>query len=268
MSELDAGLRWQIGIWDRISQAYWTEIDSRFEPVVDALLRRAELQHGERVVDIGTGTGAVAAKAAHAVGSDGEVLAIDPSPEMLDLAKRRLELPDIAAYRVEEGKAESIPAEDAEIDVILAGLSLMYSVDREAASREIARVLKPGGRLVAAVWGGPDVSDIVLFQQTAGSFAPPPPVPGVGPGALADAQPFVDQLARAGITARVEKEITGFDFPDFETAWEILAGVTTAQLPEERRQEAKNAVKAAMWPDPDGPRHFQNTTQFLVGTKS
>ncbi|MGH3031807.1 MAG: hypothetical protein ACRDNE_13810 [Gaiellaceae bacterium] len=58
----------------------------------------------------------------------------------------------------------------------------MYAIDRAQAAAEIARVLRPEGRLVAAVWGGPEVSDIVLFQQTAGSFAPPPPVPGVGGG--------------------------------------------------------------------------------------
>jgi hypothetical protein len=67
-------------------------------------------------------------------------------------------------------------------------------------------------------------------------------VPGVGPGALADPTGFVGQLADVGITARVETEELGFDFPDFELAWEVLAGVTTAQLAPERRQEAKEAV--------------------------
>lgn len=46
----------------------------------------------------------------------------------------------------------------------------------------IARVLRPGGRLVASAWSGPNEADIVRFQQTAGSFAPEPPVGGVGPG--------------------------------------------------------------------------------------
>ena len=107
----------------------------------------------------------------------------------------------------------------------------------------------------------------MLFQQTAGRFAPSPPVPGVGPGALADPTPFVDQLAEAGIEASVETEALGFDFDDFSSAWEVLAGVTTAALDAERRAEAKAAVQAAMWPGGEGPRHFRNVTQFIVGRR-
>ena len=107
----------------------------------------------------------------------------------------------------------------------------------------------------------------MLFQQTAGRFAPPPPVPGVGPGSLADPAPLVNQLAEAGIDASVETESLGFDFDDFSSAWEVLAGVTTATLGQERREEAKAAVQAVMWPDGDGPRHFRNVTQFIVGRR-
>jgi SAM-dependent methyltransferase len=142
----------------------------------------------------------------------------------------------------------------------------MYVIDRAAAAREIGRVLRPGGRFAAAVWGGPEEADIVLFQQSAGSFAPAPPVPGVGPGALADPSGFVAELESAGIRASVESETTGFVFDDFSSAWDVLAGVTTAQLSPERQQEAKAAVRAKMWPEGDGPRRFRNLTRFISGT--
>ena len=111
------------------------------------------------------------------------------------------------------------------------------------------------------------VTPPVSFQQIAGSFAPPPPVPGVGPGALADPKPFLGQLAAAGIRALVDTETLGFDFEDFGSAWEVLAGVTAAQLAPARRQEAKDAVFVAMYPEGDGPRHFRNVTQFIIGER-
>jgi hypothetical protein len=143
----------------------------------------------------------------------------------------------------------------------------MYVVDRAAVAQEMARVLRLGGRFVASVWAGPEQCDIVLFQQTAGRFAPTPPVQGVGPGAISDPAPFLAQLAEAGIAARIEREVLGFDFYDFASAWEALAKVTTAQLSPERQLEAQAAVLAAMWPNGDGPRHFRNVTQFLVGER-
>ncbi len=80
-----------------------------------------------------------------------------------------------------------------------------------------------------------------------------------------DASTFLRQLDAAGIQARVETQVLGFDFGNFASAWDALASVTTAHLSVEGQQEAKNAVMAAMYPDGDGPRHFRNVTQFIVG---
>jgi SAM-dependent methyltransferase len=190
---------------------------------------------------------------------------VDISPEMLALARRSAAGLGFGGLTFLEGRAEAIPAEDATFDVVLACLSMMYVIDREGAARQIARVLKPSGRFVAAVWGEPDRCDIVLFQQTAGRFAAAPPVPGVGPGALADPSGFLRHLDAAGIEARVERQTLGFEFPDFTSAWDALAGVTTAGLPLARQREAKDAVMTAMYPNGDGPRHFRNVTQFIVG---
>lgn len=259
------GFEWQIGVWDRISHLYLREIDPRFASVVENVIKRGALKPGQHVLDLGTGTGTVAIAAARLVGPDGSVTAVDISPQMLMLARRQVA--DVGLKNVEfrEGRGEAIPAEDVVFDVVLASLSLMYVIDRGAAAREIRRVLRPGGRFVAAVWADPEQCDIVLFQQTAGRFAPPPPVPGVGPGALADPRDFVTQLSDAGIHGHIETEELGFDFNDFELAWEVLAGVTTAGLAPDRRAEARAAVQGVMWANGDGPRHFRNVTQFIIG---
>jgi enediyne biosynthesis protein CalE5 len=261
-----AALQWQVGVWDRMSPIYLREVDNRFIEIIDGVIRRAGLQSGQQVLDLGAGTGSVALKAACSVTPGGTVTAVDISPEMLGHARRRATSMGLSNITFLEGRAEEIPTPSGRFDAVLASLSLMYVIDRGAAAREIARVLRPGGRFVAAVWGGPEEADIVLFQQTAGSFAPAPPVPEVGPGALADPAGFLAELERAGIRASVESETTGFVFDDFSSAWDVLAGVTTAQLPPERQQKAKSAVRAKMWPEGDGPRHFRNLTQFITGT--
>jgi hypothetical protein len=121
---------------------------------------------------------------------------------------------------------------------------------------------------IAAVWAGPERCDIVLFQQTAGSFAPAPPAPGVGPGALADPMPFVAQLADAGIVTRIETVLVSFAFGTFSAAWDALAGSTAASLPPERHDAAQVAARAAMsWNDPSASRRFSNTAHLLIGAR-
>jgi SAM-dependent methyltransferase len=259
------GLTWQTGVWDKISDLYLEEIDQRFVPVIEGVIGRADIRPGESVLDLGTGTGSVALSVAALVGNDGRVVGNDISQEMLGLASQKAKDLDITNVEFQEGRAESIPAEDSSFDVVLASLSLMYVIDRAAAASEIGRVLRPGGKLVAAVWAAPDICDIVLFQQTAGSFAPPPPVPGVGPGAMADPSGFLDQLSQSGVEARVETECLGFEFRDFESAWDVLAGVTTANLAPKVQEQARNAVRQLMWNDTEKSRYFHNTTQFIVG---
>ena len=63
-----AGLAWQLGVWNRISDIYLREIGRRFAPVVDRVVARASLTTGQHVLDLGTGTGAVAERAAQVVG--------------------------------------------------------------------------------------------------------------------------------------------------------------------------------------------------------
>jgi len=250
-----------------MSQIYEREIDRRFVPVIEQVIARAALKPGERALDLGAGTGSVALRAATLVAPGGRVTGLDISSEMLALSRRRAEDLGLDNISFREGRAEAIPSADAAFDVALASLSLMYVIDRAAAAMEIARVIRPGGRLVAAVWAGAEQCDIVRFQQIAGSFAPTPPVSGVSPWALADPAPFLVQLADAGIDARVETETLGFSFDDFASAWDALAGVTIAQLTPEQQQELQAAVMATMWPQGDGPRRFRNMTHFIIGQR-
>ena len=102
-----AAVAWQIGIWNRISDIYLREIDDRFAPVVDAVVARARLQKSESVLDLGVGTGAVAAKAAARVGPMVKVMGLDISPDMLAVATQQMATP--TTYTARTSSAMSSP---------------------------------------------------------------------------------------------------------------------------------------------------------------
>lgn len=106
-------------------------------------LRRAGLQPGHRLVDVGIGTGLVAREALTLLASPTQLIGVDPSRGMLEQARATLP----AGVTLIEGAAESIPLPDASVDFISMGYALRHISDLSVAFREFHRVLKPGGRL-------------------------------------------------------------------------------------------------------------------------
>jgi SAM-dependent methyltransferase len=263
-----AALAWQREVWDKAAKVYLEGVEPRFAPIVKGMFRRAKLRSGERVLDLGCGPGAVTLRTADAVGPSGRVDAVDISDEMLRLARARVADRGLGNVTFHNAGAEALPLPQHSADAVLAGLSLMFVPDRAAAAREIARVLRPGGRLVATFPTGADTCDLVKFQRILGSFAPEPPVKGVGPGSMADPRPFLRNLAESGIEATVEQEECDFEFANLDEAWDIFAHVTAMRMSPERREAARAEVQRQMWPEGDGPRRFTNLIQFLVGTRA
>jgi demethylmenaquinone methyltransferase/2-methoxy-6-polyprenyl-1,4-benzoquinol methylase len=104
-------------------------------------LRRAGLQAGMRVLDIGAGTGLMAKQAAVLVGISGQVTGVDPSAGMIKSAKVPVGV-DLVI-----GSAEAIPAAAETADFLCMGYALRHIADMSVALREFMRVLKPGGRI-------------------------------------------------------------------------------------------------------------------------
>ena len=118
-------------------------------PVLDA-----DLQAGERVVDIGSGTGVECFIAARLVGADGQVTGVDMLDPMLELANRGAEQVRAALgfdnLRFVKGYLETLPLETGSVDVLVSNCVLNLSPDKRQTFAEICRVLAPGGRMVVA----------------------------------------------------------------------------------------------------------------------
>jgi ubiquinone/menaquinone biosynthesis C-methylase UbiE len=124
------------GDWDDIRSGYFTEA------VCNAAIQKSHLHPGMVVADVGAGTGFISAGLAPLVK---EVHVVDGSPAMLEEAQRNLDQYGNVIYHLADGLA--LPFEDGSLDAVFANMYLHHCPDPLASIREIARVLKPGGRL-------------------------------------------------------------------------------------------------------------------------
>jgi arsenite methyltransferase len=109
--------------------------------------RAGRLMPGEHVVDVGCGGGIDSFVAARLVGPQGSVLGVDMTPAMLAKARASAVATGATNVHFREGFGEDLPVEDAWADVVISNGVLNLMPDKDAALREMARVLKPGGRL-------------------------------------------------------------------------------------------------------------------------
>lgn len=120
----------------------------------ERMLRLARLRPGEVVLDVGCGTGTLAILAGRQVGPTGAVYGIDASPEMIERTTRKARRQG-ARVMFKVGAAQALPFPNAQLDVVLTTLMLHHlpRPSRQQLAREIRRVLKPGGRVLAVDFG-------------------------------------------------------------------------------------------------------------------
>jgi SAM-dependent methyltransferase len=148
----------------------------------------AELREGEVVLDLGSGGGIDVLLSARRVGPSGFAYGLDMTDEMLELARRNAAEAGAMNVEFRKGRIEAIPLPDASVDVVISNCVINLSTDKAAVLAEIARVLRPGGRM--------GVSDVVADDDLTsaeralrGSFA----------GCIAGALSFAEY--RAGLEA-------------------------------------------------------------------
>ena len=153
----------------------------------------AELRHGERVLDLGSGGGIDVLLSARQVGQTGFVYGVDMTDEMLELARANADKAGATNVRFIKGTIEDIPLPDESVDVVISNCVINLSVDKPKVIREMIRVLAPGGRI--------GISDVVAEDHLSaeeraerGSYV------GCIAGAMSR-QEYLDSLASAGFTA-------------------------------------------------------------------
>jgi SAM-dependent methyltransferase len=144
---MTGGQRWQL--MGTAAEIYADHlVPAIFAPWAPVLLDAVGVGPGDAVLDVACGTGVVAATAADRVGPTGTVIGVDLNPGMLAVATARTQ-----RVRWMQADAADLPFPDGTFDRVLCQAGLQYFPDRLDAVREMRRVLRPGGRLAALVWG-------------------------------------------------------------------------------------------------------------------
>jgi SAM-dependent methyltransferase len=146
----------------------YSAVAARIQPIAERLCDAADLNAGDRVLDVATGSGNAAIAAAR---RDCDVVGVDYVPPLLDRARARA-LAEGLPVDLVEGDAEALPFEDASFDAVLSVVGVMFAPDQERAAAELLRVCRPGGAIALASWT-PDgfIGDLL---RVVSRYAPPP----------------------------------------------------------------------------------------------
>jgi len=191
----------QPGAWDRVADGYAQSAIANFEPYAGAALRLAGVNAGERVLDVATGPGTLAIPAA----AIADVTAVDFSPEMIAIVRARAAERELHGLTALVADGQALPFDDEEFDAAFSMFGLFMFEDRAAGFRELARVLRPGGRAVVASWPPRDADHPFTL---AGQLLTPdgaPDEPSVGEMPLSDPEALRREMSEAGFDVRVER---------------------------------------------------------------
>jgi ubiquinone/menaquinone biosynthesis C-methylase UbiE len=203
---------------------------------IDPLLEATGIAAGMRVLDIATGPGYVAARAAE---RGAETVGIDFSPEMLELAGR---LHPELEFR--EGDANALPFEDESFDVVVANFLMPHLSDLPGAVREAARVTRAGGRVGLTTWDAPQrtrfVGAVIDALAAAGASVPDDLPAGPSIFQYSPDREFMKLLVEAGLSEPIVERISfSHHVDDLDDFWaDVLGGtvrttvMVTSQAPE------------------------------------
>jgi ubiquinone/menaquinone biosynthesis C-methylase UbiE len=245
--------------WNRVAGG-WEKWDRFFDEQMGFLNHRlvadARVRSGMRVLDLGSGTGYPALLAAQTVGATGSVTGIDLAEQMLDAARRKAASLTLSNITFRTGDVTNLPFESVSFDAVTTRFCLMFLPEIPKAVAEIARVLKPGAWVAAAVWSAPEKNPYLKIPiDVIKQFIELPPPDPTAPGIFRLAKPgdLAGMLQQAGFLDVTEQEFlgdVGFSAADeyFSSLMDIAAPIqnlwtklTPAQQTEARQRIIDNA---------------------------
>lgn len=195
--------------WNTVAGPRWVGLEGfverRVAAVNDLLLRHSGVKPGERVLEIGCGTGAFTVPLAQAVGERGAVVGADISAAMLAGAHKRLAETGLRNISLIEADAQTYKFEPGHFDLITSRFGVMFFADPAAAFANLFRAARAGGRLCFACWGAIEENEhwLIPYRVALRHLGPPEPKPPRAPGPMAFAEPdyIREFLGKAGFSA-------------------------------------------------------------------
>lgn len=274
----------QEGHWETVAPRWWAwreVMEGASRPVSERMVARAGLFPGARVLDVATGFGEPALTAAEAVGVDGLVAATDLSPAMLALARQRARERGLFQVRCARMNGAAPAFASGTFDAVLCRWGLMALTDPPGLGSALAglrRVLRPGGRLVAAVWAGPEQVPSIALPLAAARRAlglPSPQGGERGPFRLADEAVVVSAMRAAGfVEVDTEAVNVAYRFASAEAFTRFCRETSSPVLA--LLQGVPEAVREAVWDevaraarqraDADGQIRLDNRALCVFGS--
>ncbi|WP_419913722.1 class I SAM-dependent methyltransferase [Hoeflea sp.] len=187
--------------WDEMARP-WLEaapdLEVSFRDVFELLFAAARLEAGEKVLDVGCGTGPTLLAASEAVGGTGRVLGVDVAPPLVARAAERV--PGNVDLVVADAGSHAYESEA--FDAVIANFGIMFFEDNAVAFRNLRKAVRRGGRLAATVWATPDVNPWfsmprrIVDEHVAD--VPRPDPAGPGPMRFGDPSILEDHLVNSG----------------------------------------------------------------------